>query len=141
KKSGDLPVFSGITGNIDVTQRGGTLNLNSQNAILELPGVFDEPLALDTFTGQASWEVVTGQDSTADSIAFKFANIAFSNPQVAGLAYGSYRTAAEGPGIIGLTGHLTRADARYLMRYIPTETSRGSPDWLHESIVEEGSLD
>ncbi|SFN27479.1 TIGR02099 family protein [Nitrosospira briensis] len=141
KKSGDLPAFRGITGNIDVTQRGGTLNLNSQNTILELPDVFGEPLALDIFTGHASWEVVTGQHSMADSIAFKFANIAFSNPQMAGLAYGSYRTGAEGPGIIDLTAHLTRADARYLMRYIPTETSRGSPDWLHESIVEEGSLD
>ncbi|SEP16057.1 YhdP family protein [Nitrosovibrio sp. Nv6] len=127
-----LPAFSGITGNIDITERGGTLNLNSQNAVLELPDVFREPLALDTFTGQADWKILPDKDS----IAFTFNNISFSNTHAAGLAYGNYRTTPDGPGIIDLTGHVTRADARYLLDYMPMGVDRHSRDRLEESIVE-----
>lgn len=125
-----LPAFSGITGNIDITERGGTLNLNSQQVRLELPGVFHEPLALDTFTGQASWSFLAG-----NAIAFKFNNISFSNAHAAGLAYGSYRFMPDGPGVIDLVGQLTRADARYLGRYIPIKANRYFHDWLDKSIV------
>jgi uncharacterized protein (TIGR02099 family) len=141
RKFEGAPAFSGITGNIDATERGGTLNLNSHNTKLELPAEFDEPLALDTLTGQASWERSTGKDSSTDFMAFKFSNIAFSNLKVAGLAYGHYRTAVDGPGIIDLTSNLTRADASYLMRYMPISIRPGSRDWLEESIVDEGLLD
>ncbi|MDN5936289.1 MAG: TIGR02099 family protein, partial [Nitrosospira sp.] len=115
KKSDNLPAFSGVTGNIDVNDRGGTLNLNSQQVRLELSDVFQEPLVLDTLTGQATWNLLTDEDS----IAFKFSNVSFSNPHAAGLAYGSYRTMPDGPGVIDLVSHLTRADARYVLRYMP----------------------
>ncbi|MDN5752601.1 MAG: TIGR02099 family protein [Nitrosospira sp.] len=129
KKSDNLPAFSGVTGNIDVNDRGGTLNLNSQQVRLELSDVFQEPLVLDTLTGQATWNLLTDEDS----IAFKFSNVSFSNPHAAGLAYGSYRTMPDGPGVIDLVSHLTRADARYVLRYMPIGVDR--LDRLAESIV------
>lgn len=137
KKSESLPAFSGITGNIDVTERGGTLNLNSQKVRLELPDVFHEPLMLDIFTGQASWNYLT----EGDSIAFKFNNIAFSNPHAAGLAYGSYRFIPGKPGMVDLTGHLTRADAGYLRHYTPITANPYFHDWLGKSIVAGEFLD
>ena len=109
KKSETLPAFDGISGNIDITERAGTLNLNSHGVTVEFQEVFDRPLKLDTLTGQASWSRLR----TDDSIALKFSNISFSNTHVAGLAYGNYWSATVGPGVIDLTGHLTRADAGY----------------------------
>jgi uncharacterized protein (TIGR02099 family) len=137
KKSESLPAFSGITGNINVTERGGTLNLNSQKVRLELPEVFHEPLMLDIFTGQASWNYLTENNS----IAFKFNNITFSNPHAAGLAYGSYHFIPGKPGVIDLTGHLTRADASQLRHYTPITANPYFHDWLGKSIVAGEFLD
>lgn len=137
RKHEGLPAFSGVTGNIDITERGGTLNLNSQQVKLELPDVFHQPLMLDVFTGQASWNYLT----EGDSIAFKFNNIAFSNPHAAGLAYGSYRFIPGKPGIVDLTAHLTRADAGYLRRYTPIMANPYFHDWLDRSIVAGEFLD
>lgn len=135
RKSGRLPAFKGVSGNIDITERGGTLTLNSQNATLELPEVFRVPLALDIITGQASWNVLADKDS----IAFRFNNISFSNKNAAGLAYGTYHFTVDGPGRIDLVANLTRADARYLMHYMPMAVNYR--DWLDDSIVEAGALD
>lgn len=137
KKSENLPAFSGITGNIDLTERGGTLNFSSQKVRLELPDVFHEPLMLDTFTGQASWNYL----SEGDSIVFKFNNITFSNPYAAGSAYGSYRFIPGKPGMVDLTGHLTRADAGYLRHYTPITANPYFHDGLGKSIVEGEFLD
>lgn len=135
RKSGRLPAFKGVSGNIDITERGGTLTLNSQNATVELPEVFRVPLALDIITGQASWNVLADKDS----IAFRFNNISFSNKNAAGLAYGTYHFTVDSPGRIDLVANLTRADARYLMHYMPMAVNYR--DWLDDSIVEAGALD
>jgi uncharacterized protein (TIGR02099 family) len=135
RKSGRLPAFRGVSGNIDITERGGALTLNSQNVIVELPEVFRAPLALEIITGQASWNVLANKDS----IAFRFNNVAFSNKNAAGLAYGTYRFTTDAPGRIDLVAHLTRADAPYLMHYMPIAVNYR--DWLNDSIVEAGGLD
>lgn len=131
KESEILPAFSGVTGNIDITERGGTLNLNSQQVRVELPDIFHEPLMLDTFTGQASWNFLPEEDS----ITFKFNNISFSNRHAAGLVYGNYHSIPGRPGMVDLTGHLTRTDARYLGRYTPITANPHLHDWLDNFIV------
>ena len=132
KKSETLPAFDGISGNIDITERAGTLNLNSHGVTVEFQEVFDRPLKLDTLTGQASWSRLR----TDDSIALKFSNISFSNTHVAGLAYGNYWSTTVGPGVIDLTGHLTRADARYTNEHLPIAAKRYAPGWFADAMVE-----
>ncbi|MBA4143224.1 MAG: TIGR02099 family protein [Nitrosospira sp.] len=131
KESGALPAFRGITGNADIGEHGGTLSLNSQNAILDFSHVFKEPLKLETLTGQASWNRLADNDS----LVFKFSNISFSNDHAAGSAYGSYRSTSHGPGVLDLAGHVTRADARYLVHHLPQGTNSRSRDWLENSIA------
>ncbi|MEO5655275.1 MAG: AsmA-like C-terminal region-containing protein, partial [Nitrosospira sp.] len=102
---------------------------------VELPEVFRVPLALDIITGQASWNVLADKDS----VAFRFNNVSFSNKNAAGLAYGTYRFTVDSPGRIDLVASLTRADARYLMHYMPMAVNYR--DWLDDSIVEAGALE
>lgn len=132
-----LPAFRGMSGNLDITQRGGALNLNAHNAVLIHPDMFQEPLALDTLTGQVSWTIA----SSEDAIAFKFSNVSFSNPDGAGMAYGNYHVAADGKDEIDLTGHVTRAEAARVMRYIPIAAVRAFPEWLKQSIAGGNVLD
>ncbi len=127
-----IPAFNGISGSIDGTEQGGTLNINSQNASMELLDIFREPLLLDTFTGQISWSSLADNNSTE----FKLNNIAFANSHAAGTVYGSYHTARNAPGVIDLTGHLTRADARYVGLYMPVmAVNQSTRDWLDKALV------
>jgi len=132
KKSLYLPSFSGITGNVDATEKGGTLNLASERITLEFPETFHEPLILDFLTGQTSWRV-----SERDSVTLKFSNISFSNSGASGSAYGTYHFKTGGMDTIDLTGHMARADARYVALHIPaTRAASSIRDWCEKSVVE-----
>ncbi len=123
-----LPSFSGITGNIDATEKGGTLNLSSRHAKVELSDVFREPVTLDMLTGQASWSLLSG-------ISLKLSNISFSNRFTAGMAHGTYDLKPDGVDTIDLVGQLTNADAAYLVRHMPGLGGL-SADELQNLIVE-----
>ena len=60
----------------------------------------------------------------------------FPIPRVAGLAYGNYWSTTVGPGVIDLTGHLTRADARYTNEHLPIAAKRYAPGWFADAMVE-----
>ena len=103
---GRLPGFAGVSGNIDGNERGGTLNLNTQNAAVELPLVFRDKLTFDTLTAQVGWQ------RSGEQYELKLNNISFSNPDLAGSVSGTYQTVADSRGVIDLTGSATRADAQ-----------------------------
>src|SRR4051794_20723181 len=125
-----LPSFSGITGNIDATEKGGTLNLDSRQLKVELPDVSREPVMLDILTGQASWSFTSGRLTL-----LKFSNVSFSNGSATGLAYGTYQAGHGSAGTIDLVGRLAHADARYLARHIP-ELGTLSRDLLDNSVLD-----
>jgi len=125
-----MPAFTGVSGNIDITEQGGTLNLDSQNTVLQLPDIPIEPITLNTLNGQIRWNLTSN-----GSKSIKFSNISFSNAYAAGSAYGNYQTVLGSLGILDLTTHLTRADAPSLLRLLPGKGREYFPDWLGESIV------
>ena len=130
-----LPGFSGISGNINGTEKGGNVSLDSAKSGIELPQIFADPsLNFDTLVAQLTWGHPQGE------LQLKFSNIAFANPDLAGTAYGSYTTAAGGPGVIDLTARLVRADARRVARYIPL-TGKALHDWLDRALAAGHSTD
>ncbi|HEX9179087.1 MAG TPA: DUF3971 domain-containing protein, partial [Burkholderiales bacterium] len=129
KRYRGIPGFTGLSGNLDGNEKGGSFAIDARRASLDLPGVFREPLPLDSLTAQASW--------TRHGKAFelKLGNVAFANPHAAGSLFGTYRGAADSAGAIDLTGHLTRADARFVGRYIPLAVSAVARDWLDHAFL------
>lgn len=126
---GSLPAVSGLSGNIDGSEKGGTLHVNSQGAGFVMPDLFGEPIGLDTLTAQVAW---TRED---DQVELRFSNVSFANADAAGTVFGSYRSAREGRGEIDLTGNLSRADARRMARYVPVTVLRGARAWLERALV------
>ncbi len=126
---GRIPGFTGATGMVDGSERGGTLTLKSQDAVAELPRVFREKMNFDVLTAQVSWTVSGGQYDV------RFNNIAFSNADLAGNCSGSYLTVSNSRGIIELAGSLTRADPRHVGRYIPLQVGEGGRNWLNTALV------
>ena len=134
-RSGKLPGVSGLSGNIDGTEKGGTLHLTGAGVNLDMPLVFGSPLTFDTLTAQLGWS------RTGDRVELRFNNVSFANSDAAGSVLGSYRTAPQSRGDIDLTGNLTRADARAIPRYMPINEFRKVRPWLERALVEGHSND
>ena len=101
-----LPGVSGLSGNLDATEKGGTLQVTGKQGGLALPKVFAAPLQFDTLAGQVAWT------QPGDRVEVKFSNISFANADAAGSLFGTYRGAPQSAGEVDLTGSLSRADAR-----------------------------
>ena len=124
-----LPGFTGLSGNLSASDKGGTVSLQSRTLQVDLPGVFADPLDLDTLRGRIDW----ARDAGVLSVALN--NIAFANAQVTATANGSYQSAPGGPGRIDLTAQIRRADVRDIYRYVPVSVAASVRDWLHRSLV------
>ena len=121
---GSTPGFQGVSGQIDGTEKGGMLYLNTQNASVALPLLFGEQLALDVLTAQVAWQ------KSGEQYEIKLNTVAFSNPDLSGSISGTYQTAADGPGSTDITGTFTRADARSVPRYLPLQIPDRAREWL-----------
>lgn len=127
---GAVPGFAGMSGNIEASEKLGSLNLNSRNAKVELPKVMHDPqLGFDQLTAQASWSVEQG---VAD---VQLQNLAFNNKDAAGSASGRYRGRAGEPGEIDFMARLTRAETNAVWRYLPLVVYPETRDWLRAAIV------
>lgn len=124
-----VPGISGLSGNVDATEKSGSLHLAGSQAHLDMPEVFGAPLAFDSLTAQLGWT------RSPDRTEVRFSNVSFANTDAAGTASGSYKTAPQGRGDLDLTGTLTRADARSVSRYMPVNELKKVRPWLERAIV------
>jgi uncharacterized protein (TIGR02099 family) len=130
RPQGAVPGFSGLSGNVEGNEKGGTLELASRDASLELPGVFADPrLPLAALDAIGDWKVDGG------TVAVQLRKASFHNVDAAGEASGHYRTLATGPGEIDLSARLTRASGAAVWRYMPLVVNQDTRDWLRASIV------
>jgi uncharacterized protein (TIGR02099 family) len=130
RAQGAVPGFSGLSGRVEGNDKGGTLELASRDASLELPAVFADPrLALAALDAAGDWKVEGG------TVAVQLRKATFHNADAAGEASGHYRTMATGPGEIDLSARLTRASGAAVWRYMPLVVNQDTRDWLRTSIV------
>jgi uncharacterized protein (TIGR02099 family) len=126
---GRIPGFAGVSGNIEGSERGGMLLVNTQNAAVELPRVFRDRFAFDALSAQVGWQ------RNGEQYEIKLNNISFSNPDLAGRVFGTYQTVADGPGVIDLSGIVTRAETRGVGRYVPLQVGERVRQWLDNAVL------
>ncbi|MBI5658099.1 MAG: TIGR02099 family protein [Nitrosomonadales bacterium] len=136
RRTDSLPGFSGLSGEVDGNERGGTLSLNARKLVVDAPHIMPEPLQFDTLTAQSGWQ------SGKDGLEVKFGNVSVANADVAGTLFGSYRTVPDSPGqpkspgIIDLTIALTRADVHHADRYIPLAAlGEETHAWIRDALL------
>lgn len=128
---GNLPGFSGLSGEIDGNESGGTLFINARKLKLDAPQFMSEPLAFESVTAQSSWQSYRG------GLEVKLSNITVVNDDLAGSAYGSYQTTENSPGKIDLTLRLTRASVPHIQRYIPLlALGPDARNWMKTSLLD-----
>ncbi|TRZ67684.1 MAG: TIGR02099 family protein [Rhodocyclaceae bacterium] len=131
---GTLPGFDGVSGSIAFSDQGGSINLASQKAALELPRVFADPhLVFQTLNAQASWK--TTNEGGQSRIDAKLEKLAFENQDAAGNISGSYTGHAGELGDIDLNARLTHASGSSVWRYMPLVVHKDVSDWLRASIL------
>jgi uncharacterized protein (TIGR02099 family) len=128
---GNIPGFSGLTGQIDGNDGGGTLSLNTRKLTIDAPSVMKEPLLFDRLTAQGSWH------SDNQGMEVKFSNVLVVNADMAGSLYGSYQSLPDSPGRVDITARLTRAAVHQVDRYIPLGAiNKETHDWLTAALVD-----
>jgi uncharacterized protein (TIGR02099 family) len=123
------PGLSGVSGSFEATQKGGSIKIESRAVAIELPRLMQERLGFDTLAGKIGWERSDGET------AFKFDEVAFANPALAGVVNGTYRTVSGGPGIIDLAAQLSRAEGHEVHRYLPNGLPISVRGWVRRSVV------
>ncbi|MDE2309827.1 MAG: TIGR02099 family protein [Betaproteobacteria bacterium] len=131
RRAGNLPGFSGLSGEVNGSDTGGTLMLNAHKLTLDAPRIMPEPLAFDTLTAQGNWRV--GKQGTE----VKFSNVSAANSDLAGTVFGSFQTLPNSPGLIDLNINLTRAAVGHADRYIPLGAlDKETHAWLRGALLD-----
>lgn len=125
---GKMPGFSGVSGQIRVSPEGGTVVIDSQNAMLAVPSVLASPVSIDALKAQVEWTMVDG----LPRVLVKQAS--FANADAAGQLSATYTAMRGGPGKIDLTGSLSRAQAQSVWKYVPLIVHEHVRDWLKNGL-------
>ncbi|MFT3759155.1 YhdP family protein [Thauera sp.] len=134
-----MPGLGGLSGMFDGNEQGGRYRLDSRDAHLDLPEVFESGrLQFDMLRADGGWQQRGGRlEVTLDSAQF-------DNADAAGSASGVYRPQAGSAGEIDLQARLTRAEGRAVWRYLPRVVGSHTHDWVRDAIrradVPEASL-
>ncbi len=128
----------GASVDIDMTQGGGKATVAISSGALLLPGVFEEPvLPLDRFNADVRWQI------DGDRIAVQTNDVQFANADAQGQARASWHTSdaakaphqSRFPGVLDLTGHLSRADGTRVYRYLPLSIPEASRHYVRDAVV------
>jgi len=131
------PGVRGATVDFDLTQAGGKAKLAIDKGALEFPGVFEEPvLPFDQLSADAQWQ------RKGDQLSLTLSGVRFANADAEGQAQATWRTAdparssarARYPGVLDLTGTLSRADGTRVHRYLPLGIGRAARDYVREGV-------
>ena len=123
------PGFSGLSGQIAARTESGTLMLGSQHLTVDLPTVLFEPhLAFDTLTAQLHWQ------KNPAGYHFKLAEASFANVAAAGTLFGEYQWQKGHPGVLDLTGGITRGNGAAAYHYLPLAVKQPAYDWLRTNL-------
>jgi uncharacterized protein (TIGR02099 family) len=131
---------------LDANETGGDAKLAVQHGALEFPGVFEEPaIALDRFSAQLNWRLTPARDAPAapPAIELRLRNVRFANPDAEGELDATWRTGAGSgfglgarfPGVLDMSGHLSRGSGTSVARYLPLGIPEATRRYVLRSVL------
>lgn len=128
----------GATVDLDMTQGGGKALLAIESGALLLPGVFEDPLLpLDRLSAEVRWQL------EGERIAVQANEVKFANADAQGEARATWHTAdptksparSRFPGVLDLSGKLTRADGTRVHRYLPLSVGDDARHYVRDAVT------
>ncbi|MGJ7914915.1 YhdP family protein [Massilia sp. LXY-6] len=128
-----LPGVRNLSGSIDASDRGGSLNIASERMALALPAWFAEPdLPFDQLGLRARWSYP--QD---DQLLVEVDGFEFTQGRLKGTLSGKHllplsegRSGVKGPGSADFTATIDGFDIATIGRWLPLVTHEGLREWL-----------
>lgn len=134
---GHMPGIQGADIDFDLNQSGGKASVVLNGGVVDLPGIFEDPLLrLDQFSTDLQWKLDGKQ------ISLNLPNLRFSNADAQGevqLKWQTADSAAGGgdrfPGVLDLQGSMSRADGTRVYRYLPLGLPRDVRDYVRDAVT------
>jgi uncharacterized protein (TIGR02099 family) len=129
-----IPGFDNLDGQVDLSEKGGTLQLAARQLTFQLPGYFADPaLPFDRLDLQARWSF-----EKQDMLLLRIDRMDFARPGLAGTLAGTHLWPLRGggPGVSDLTGKITQFDINTIGRYLPLQTPKHLRDWLDGALLQ-----
>ena len=145
------PGLRNATLQLSATEAGGEARIGMKGGVLELPGVFDDPLLpLDELSAQLAWKIEPARAGAANSaprLSVTVKEARFSNPDAQGELSASWSTGAGAgvarggryPGRLELDGRLMNGVVTRAWRYLPLDISKATRAYI-EHAVQGGKL-
>ena len=124
-----IPGFENLTGAIDASDKGGTIAVDSQHLVLQLPAWFADPaMPFDQLKMHARWTYPKGEQ-----VALQLDSLTFAQGMLKGSLAGKHvmsLTQGQGLGEVDLAGTLTGFQINTIDRFLPLQTSPHLREWL-----------
>ena len=133
-----IPGFANLSGSLDLNEKGGSLRIDAENAILALPGFLPGPeLAFEKLDMNARWTI-----QEKNRVQLNVTDTRFVHEGMRGNLTARYSTtlgAGKSADALELQAQLNQADVRRVGRYLPLQTSPELGTWL-TGALQEGRL-
>ncbi len=132
------PGLRGASVDFDATQAGGSATLAIAQGALDFPGIFEEPtVPIERLSASMNWKL------DGEKIQVQVPKLGFANADAAGELHATWRTSdpaassskARFPGVLDLSGQLTRANGTRVHRYLPLDIPQATREYVRESVV------
>ncbi len=125
------PGVSGLSGSIDGSEAGGSLQITGTNSVFDLRHIFRAPLALAKIEARANWRHV------GPALEVQILEAHVSNADADGRVSGIWRSLPEAreksPGFVDLKGTFSRASPGRVANYLPNRIAE-TRGWLERSL-------
>ena len=138
EKAPRVPGLRGARVDFDLTQAGGKATLAMADGALLLPQVFEEAVVpVDRLGGTVRWQI------DGPKLAVQASDLQFANADAQGEARLSWQTADPGkssarsrfPGVLDLSGALSRADGTRVHRYLPLAIPAETRHYVRDAVT------
>lgn len=143
-----LPGFENLWGTVDADETHGTLTLDTVDAAVTIPGVFDDPrLTFDRLRGRGQWTVspAAAPGEPHKAFAVSVAELSLENADLAGSLVADYTNPGHGRGSLDLTAKIPRAKMPSIPRYLPTSIGEHLRHYLghglQDGIARNGTIE
>lgn len=137
------PGWRGAEVEFSASEVGGDARLHIADGAVEFPGVFEDPrVPVRRLDARLHWRIDAPGPGGAPRVELQVADMRFENEDGSGELQAAWHTgAAPGfgrgatlPGVLDLSGKLTRGRATRVARYLPLEIHASVRDWVRGAV-------
>ncbi|QGZ60674.1 YhdP family phospholipid transporter [Paraburkholderia acidisoli] len=132
-----LPGVENLWGHIDADEKHGSLDLDTANAAITIPGVFDNPrLTFDRLNGALKWTVADERlpGNKLKAFTVDVNQLGVRNADVHATMNAHYTNPGSGRGALDLVAHFDRAQVKAIPRYLPTSITEKTRVYLGHGL-------